>query len=393
MSYTINLTDGTIFAVIPDGTLNTDSSMYLVGQNFENYGQYIDSNFIHLLENSANATAPLAPLTGQLWWDSSASSLKVFNGSAFKVVSSTTASATAPVSNIQGDLWYDTVNQQLKIWTGDSWLIVGPAYSALTGLSGAIVDTITDMGNNSHVVVKMYVNNVIVGIISRDAMFTPQTPISGFAKVYPGFTMASALIGGVSPVFQGTASTANNSSLLDGLSSSQFLRRNSNDSTTGIVNFLNNAGITVGSSQNLKLSVDSGNAYITESIANANIQIQVSPSGSLTTALTIDGSTGNITFTNSPTAPTPGVTTNNTQVATTAFVQSQKASPTFTGTPRAPSAAFGTNTTQIATTAFVQTTIANIPAEYQLWQGAHKFVSSSAPTSGDGADGDIWFQV
>ena len=78
----------------------------------------------------------------------------------------------------------------------------------------AIVDTITDMGNNSHVVVKMYVNNVIVGIISRDAMFTPQTAISGFAKVYPGFTMASALIGGVSPVFQGTASTANNSSFI-----------------------------------------------------------------------------------------------------------------------------------------------------------------------------------
>ena len=101
-------------------------------------------------------------------------------------------------------MWYDTVNQQLKIWTGVLWLTVGPAYSALTGLSGAIVDTITDMGNNSHVVVKMYVNNVIVGIISRDAMFTPQTPISGFAKVYPGFTMASALIGGVSPVFQGT---------------------------------------------------------------------------------------------------------------------------------------------------------------------------------------------
>jgi len=33
------------------------------------------------------------------------------------------------------------------------------------------------------------------------------------------------------------------------------------------------------------------------------------------------------------------------------------ASPTFTGTPAAPTAAVGTNTTQVATTAFVQTQI------------------------------------
>ena len=36
------------------------------------------------------------------------------------------------------------------------------------------------------------------------------------------------------------------------------------------------------------------------------------------------------------------------------------ASPTFTGTPSAPTASAGTNTTQIATTAFVQTDLANL---------------------------------
>ena len=52
-------------------------------------------------------------------------------------------------------------------------------------------------------------------------------------------------------------------------------------------------------------------------------------------------------------------TTNTTQVATTAFVQTNKASPALTGTPTAPTAATTTNTTQIATCAFVQ---ANTPA-------------------------------
>jgi len=55
-----------------------------------------------------------------------------------------------------------------------------------------------------------------------------------------------------------------------------------------------------------------------------------------------------------PTAPTASAATDTTQIATTAFVQDQKASPAFTGTPTAPTATTATDTTQIATTAFVQ---------------------------------------
>jgi hypothetical protein len=61
-------------------------------------------------------------------------------------------------------------------------------------------------------------------------------------------------------------------------------------------------------------------------------------------------------------ATTASASTNTTQVATTAFVDTsfaKKASPALTGTPTAPTAATATDTTQIATTAFVQ---ANTPA-------------------------------
>ena len=64
-------------------------------------------------------------------------------------------------------------------------------------------------------------------------------------------------------------------------------------------------------------------------------------------------------------ATTAAADTNTTQVATTAYVQTEigslapKASPALTGTPTAPTAATSTDTTQIATTAFVQ---ANTPA-------------------------------
>lgn len=71
------------------------------------------------------------------------------------------------------------------------------------------------------------------------------------------------------------------------------------------------------------------------------------------------------TFTGTPKAPTPATETNNTQIATTAFVKqsisASFASPAFSGTPKAPTADVGTDNTQIATTAFVKQAInANI---------------------------------
>ena len=53
MSYTINLTDGTVFATIADGTINTSSSMTLVGKNYAGYGAFLNENFVYLLENFA----------------------------------------------------------------------------------------------------------------------------------------------------------------------------------------------------------------------------------------------------------------------------------------------------------------------------------------------------
>jgi hypothetical protein len=79
MAYTINLTNGNVFAVVQDGTINTQSSMVLVGKNYAGYGEFLDENFIHLLENGANTTAPGAPLRGQLWFDNTANVLKVYD--------------------------------------------------------------------------------------------------------------------------------------------------------------------------------------------------------------------------------------------------------------------------------------------------------------------------
>jgi hypothetical protein len=237
MSYTINLTNGAIFATIPDGTINTSSSMVLVGKNYAGYGEFLDENFIHLLENSSNSTAPTAPLTGQLWWDSTNQLLKVYNGSIFKVISAATASATAPASNVAGDLWYDSTNSLLKVYTGTGWLTVGP--SSVNG-TGATPVVVSDTSSVSHNIIQLTVGNTIVGIVSSDSTFTPSPSISGFATVRPGFQLSTQ---GGAYFFQGTATE---SQTLSGLTSSQFMRTDTSTSTSGSIAVAGNVSIGSG---------------------------------------------------------------------------------------------------------------------------------------------------
>ena len=104
-------------------------------------------------------------------------------------------------------------------------------------------------------------------------------------------------------------------------------------------------------------------AYIA-TIGNATVLNGTTPTGGTTVAIPAgrtvtvwsDGtniSSQNTHLPGAPTAATAGPGTNTTQIATTAFVQGEKASPAFTGIPTAPTATPGTNTTQLATTAFV----------------------------------------
>ena len=193
MAYTINLTDGAVFATVNDGTVNTSSSVTLVGKNYAGYGEFLDENFIQMLENFAKTTAPAAPLTGQLWFNKTNNLLNVYNGTAFKTLSITTASASAPSSNVQGDLWYDTTNQQLNVYTGAAFLVVGPAYTSASGTAGAIPETVNDSGATPHFVTSIYVNNTRVAIYNDGATFTAAAPTATlFPTVYKGVTMSNA---------------------------------------------------------------------------------------------------------------------------------------------------------------------------------------------------------
>jgi hypothetical protein len=292
MSYTINLTDGATFATIADGTINTASSMVLVGKNYAGYGQFLDTNFMRLLENASNTTPPGAPLTGQLWWDKGTGVLKVYNGVTFKNVSSATASATAPSSSISvtGDLWYDTTNAQLKVYTGASWLLVGPQFTAGQGETGAIVATINDSLGGPHTVVELFVSNTIVAIVSKDPTFTPGTTLTGFPVVRPGITMSTTV---ASAQFYGTAS---NAALLGNIAPTQFLRNDQSGNINGTLTIQNNTGLFVGASSDFQASVSNSQVNLRNITSNGNLVIGVNIGGTPTDSIIINGTTGQVTI-------------------------------------------------------------------------------------------------
>jgi len=305
MAYTINLTDGNVFATIADGTVNTSSSMILVGKNYAGYGEFLDENFVHLLENGANTTAPSSPLTGQLWWDKTNSLLKVYNGTIFKTISAATSSATAPTSNVQGDLWYDTVNQQVKVWTGAAFIVVGPAFSSSQGTTGAIPETINDSGATPHFVTSLYVNNTRVAIVSKDASFTPAAPVnSAFPTIYNGITLWNS----GSPVFGGSAT---NAQLLDSLDSTDFMRATANTATTGTLRVQNDLGLFVGSSNVFSASVSSNDALIKSAVSTGNLVIQANVGGTTYDVARALGASGTFAVSNAATVGSTLIVTGN----------------------------------------------------------------------------------
>ena len=305
MAYTINLTDGTVFATIADGTVNTTAGfatgapLTLVGKNYAGYGEFLDENFIRLMENGSSTTQPPAPLTGQLWWDKTNTLLKVYTGTTFKNIGSATASSTQPTSNVTGDLWYDTTNQQLKVYTGAAFLVVGPGYTAAQGTSGAVPETILDNVGATKYITSLYVNNVRVGIIYNSSSFTPQVSLAtAFPNIFPGFTLSSSVS---SAVFAGSAT---NAQLLDNLDSTDFMRATANTTTTGTVNILNNTGLSVGAANVFNVNTTTTDANIKSNITGGNLNIQANVSGTTYLVAQALGATGVFAVSNAVTVGT-----------------------------------------------------------------------------------------
>lgn len=127
MTYRINKTDGTILSEVRNGLIDQIStSLTLIGSNFAGYGEFLNENFVKLLENFSSTDEPTHPITGQLWFDVSQSVLKVYDGTRFKNASGPMVKSTKPISVVAGDIWFDSTNNVMWFYDGADWVMVGP---------------------------------------------------------------------------------------------------------------------------------------------------------------------------------------------------------------------------------------------------------------------------
>lgn len=301
MSYTINLTNGTKLTDIIDGSIDqTATDLTLIGKNLSNYGTFYNDNLVHLLENFANVTEPNNPITGQLWYDTSANILKIYNGVGFAPTGNTIVSSTQPTGLSTGGLWINNTTGQIFFNDGSATILAGPIYTKAQGKSGFEVVDVIDTNLINHSIVKLFVANTLIGIYS-DASFTPAAAIAGYAgSIGAGFNVGSNSSLG----FNLTASRAlklfeNDIEYTPG----SFLLSDADSSTTGQL-VLQQPTIPLVFGNSLHISLETADLFEMKSVnADQNIQITTYSGGVYKPSLFINADSEFVgVFTNAPTA-------------------------------------------------------------------------------------------
>ena len=209
MSYSLTLTNGTALITLNSGINTSATSISLIGPNVPSYGLSINENYIKMLENFSNSTAPSNPLTGQLWFDSSTGNvvLKNYNGVTWKPLSSSINSSSAPANPQTGDYWWNTNTSTLSVYSSTGWITIGPSNPPGVAVTAYTVNTTYDTNSNPHVVANLMVNNKLTGVVSSDSSsFVPQNSISGIPTVYPGLNLVNGLAVSGNVIFTGNVS-------------------------------------------------------------------------------------------------------------------------------------------------------------------------------------------
>lgn len=193
MPYTINKYSGIELVVLDDGTIDTTTSLGLVGRNYVGYGETQNENFVFLLENFANDTPPARPLSGQTWFNTANNLLHTYDGTKWIVVGSAVISETPPEGPPGGAFWFKSPTNSLHVYNGDRWVFIGPENAEGFGETRTRAGTLIDSDGNTNPVIFLTVDNTVLGIISNKA-FTPAAgnSIAGFNSLSIGLTMSTS---------------------------------------------------------------------------------------------------------------------------------------------------------------------------------------------------------
>lgn len=229
MAYIIDTYSGSRTVIVDEGTIDSTLDLKLIGKNYAGYGEVQNENFVYLLENFAGPTAPARPITGQLWYDSTAQKIKFWDADTqrWRLAGGVEVANEQPTGLTAGDLWWDDVNKQLYVYDPSitpPFVLIGPSVATSTfGKTEFQSLIVTDIAENDHIVLVAYVSGEAMFLVSRDAEYQLSLPSkdlisryisSNYDIIKPGITLVDTVdeLGtGVTQsnrMFWGTASNA-----------------------------------------------------------------------------------------------------------------------------------------------------------------------------------------
>ena len=277
MSYEVNKFSGAFVTSVADGTIDTTTDLRFIGKNYAGYGEVQNENFLHLLENFANTTAPPKSITGQIWFDTATKKLKYYDGARFKVASGAEASASAPSGLSTGDFWWDTGAKQLYAYTGTEFTLVGPIASPDLGssiISAAVVYGTLATAEGPHTILKVITDDKTVAIASKIAFTLDNTKnaIDDFTVIKKGITLAKSQTGVSSDDFKFWG-TSSNSDKLGGFASDAYLKIGETIFTSEVS--FKDPGFQLGDGNDLRVRVENGDEVIVENRLGNNITFRI----------------------------------------------------------------------------------------------------------------------
>jgi hypothetical protein len=181
MPYILNKTNGTIVATVQDASLDLTTDLIFVGRNYAGYGEWQNENFLKLLENFSNSSAPSKPIEGQVWYDTANKRLNFYDGTYWKGISNLEKAVTVPPTSKNpsaGDLWYEEREQQLHVYNGSEYRLVGPLSGADTRAQwkGSYEVSQEDLNKKYNLKAIAGINDEVIAVLSGETYSVQSGP-------------------------------------------------------------------------------------------------------------------------------------------------------------------------------------------------------------------------
>jgi len=297
MAYQIDRYNNTLLTVVEDGTVDQTTDLKFIGKNYSGYGEIQNENFLYLLESFAGANQPARPISGQVWFDSSNSKLKFYDGAQFRTTGGSEISTEEPTGLTIGDFWWDSGNDQLYVYNGTNFILIGPQNAGEGVTQMQSIEVLDDIGGTRGVIGATVEDQILFVVSPNEFTLNESTPIDGFDRIKKGITLVNTKLatGGATSTDHYFWGTSSNALKLGGVDASEFVRAEVGSSTIfseGIE--VPDAGVFIGDNQDFQLIVENGDEGVIQNVSGQNsiIKVKVTDSAGTLTHVCTFKSTG-----------------------------------------------------------------------------------------------------